>query len=167
MPQADPSSSRTLTADHAALLCAERGVKFTPLRRLALEALLDCDNPLGAYELIRALQQRLGKRVDPPTAYRALEFLQQQGFVTRIETRNAFLPIAHTGAPAIRAFFLCNDCGATLEMDLSDLEAEFASRATRLGFQVGRRVVELQGRCASCQDTFADTPDSAARGEHL
>lgn len=153
MPEAHLPSPTPLTADRVAQICAERGVKFTPLRRVAFEALLEFNGPVGAYDLIRALQRRLGKRVGPPTAYRALEFLQEHGFVTRIETRNAFLPSTHPEDPSVGAFFLCDHCGSTLEVGLSGLDAEFSSRAARLGFRVGRRVVELQGTCADCQDT--------------
>lgn len=160
MPAAHQPSSLPLTVDRVAQICSERGVKFTALRRIAFEALLEFNGPVGAYDLIRALQRRLGKPVGPPTAYRALEFLQENGFVTRIETRNAFLPSAHPEDPATGAFFLCNHCGATLEMDLTELEAEFANRAAKLGFRVGRRIVELQGTCADCQETT-----SAAEGQ--
>lgn len=153
MPEAHQPSPTPLTKNRVAQICAERGVKFTPLRRVVFEAPLEFNGPVGAYDLIRALQRRLGKQVAPPTAYRALEFLRQHGFVTRIETRNAFLPSTHPEDPSAGVFFLCNHCGSTLEVDLAGLDAEFSSRAARLGFSVGRRVVELQGTCADCRDT--------------
>lgn len=99
-----PSPAYTLSIRSAARICAERGVRFTALRRLALEALLEFNGPVGAYDLLRALERKLGKSVGPPTAYRALEFLQEHGFVTRIETRNAFVPSSHPDAPARAPF---------------------------------------------------------------
>ncbi|MFT3687442.1 Fur family transcriptional regulator [Paenirhodobacter sp.] len=142
-------------ADRVAQICAERGVRFTPLRRVAFEALLAFNGPAGAYDLIRALQLRLGKHVAPPTAYRALEFLQEQGFVTWIETRNAFLPSSHPEDRNLGAFLLRDHCGATVEVEFPELDAEFACWAKALGFRVGRRVVELQGTCAECQGESA------------
>lgn len=153
MSGSGPHPAYTLSIEAAERICAERGVRFTALRRLALEALLEFNGPVGAYDLLHALERKLGKSVGPPTAYRALDFLQQHGFVTRIETRNAFLPSSHPNDPGAGAFFLCNHCGATFQVDLPDLEAEFARRAETFGFCVGRRVIELQGVCADCQQT--------------
>lgn len=155
-----------LTPERVAEICAERGVRFTPLRRIAFEALLAFNGPAGAYDLIRVLEHRLGRPVGPPTAYRALEFLQQQGFVSRIETRNAFLPAMHPRDQNGGAFFLCNHCGATVEMDLSGLDAALRDRAQALGFRIGRRVVELQGACADCQTNEAQqAPADKSSGE--
>ncbi|WP_164882461.1 Fur family transcriptional regulator [Paenirhodobacter populi] len=153
MPEVHQPLPAALATDRIARICAERGVKFTPLRRIAFEVLLEFNGPVGAYGLIRALKRRHGKRVAPPTAYRALEFLQEQGFVIRIERRNAFLPSADPEAPGSGAFFLCNRCGATAETEVSQLEAELIRRSQAIGFQIGRRVVELQGTCADCLRT--------------
>lgn len=145
--------ARALSVEAVAHICAERGVRFTPLRRIALEALLEFNGPVGAYDLLRALERRLGKSVGPPTAYRALEFLLEQGFISRIETRNAFVPSKHLEDRNAGAFFLCNQCGATVELDLGGAAEVLSERAAALGFRVGRRVVELQGTCADCQET--------------
>lgn len=145
--------ARTLSVEAVEHICAERGVRFTPLRRTALEVLLEFNGPVGAYDLLRALEQRLGKTVGPPTAYRALEFLLEQGFISRIETRNAFVPSTHPEDRNAGVFFLCNQCGATVELDLGGVADALSERAAALGFHVGRRVVELQGTCADCQET--------------
>lgn len=145
--------ARPLSMEAVELICAERGVRFTPLRRIALEVLLEFNGPVGAYDLLHALERRLGKTVGPPTAYRALEFLLAQGFISRIETRNAFLPSTHPEDPNAGAFFLCNHCGATVEMDMGGIFETLSRHAAALGFQVGRRVVELQGTCADCRET--------------
>lgn len=152
MPAPGLAPSRTLNMDAVEHICTERGVRFTPLRRAALEVLLEFNGPVGAYDLLRALGQRLGRQLAPPTAYRALEFLLEQGFISRIETRNAFVPSTHPEDRDAGAFFLCNQCGATIELDLGRAADVLTERAAALGFRVGRRVVELQGTCADCQE---------------
>lgn len=144
--------ARMPSIEAVAHICAERGVRFTPLRRAALEVLREFDGPVGAYDLLHALGRRLGRRLAPPTAYRALEFLLEQGFVRRIETRNAFLPSTRPEDRSAGVFFLCNHCGATVEMEAGGLADILARSAASLDFQVGRRVVELQGTCADCRD---------------
>lgn len=152
MSGSNPSPAYTLSIEAVERICAERGVRFTPLRRTVLEVLLKFDGPVGAYELLRALGHRLGRPLAPPTAYRALNFLLEQGFISRIETRNAFVPSTHPQDRHAGAFFLCNSCGATVELELAGLADVLAERAASLGFQVGRRVIELQGTCADCRD---------------
>lgn len=153
MPAPGLTPARKLSIEAVEHICAERGVRFTPLRRTALEALLEFNGPVGAYDLLRALERRLGKAVGPPTAYRALEFLREQGFISRIETRNAFVPSTHPEDRNAGVFFLCNQCGATVELEAGGIADVLTARAAALGFQVGRRVVELQGTCADCQET--------------
>lgn len=137
----------------AAKICKERGLRFTPRRRQVLEALLACNGPVSAYGLIRMLEHRLGRRINPPTIYRALEFLQEQALVIRIETRNAFLPAHGPGGEHVGAYFLCDSCDMVQKVDLPDLHREVADCARQLGFDVGRRIIELQGTCADCRST--------------
>lgn len=149
------SPARTLSMEAIEHICAERGVRFTALRRTALEVLREFNGPVGAYDLLRALGQKLGRPLAPPTAYRALEFLLEQGFVRRIETRNAFVPSPNPEESNTGVFFLCNHCGATVEAEAGGLADVLAQSAASLGFDIGRRVVELQGTCADCQNSAA------------
>ncbi|HEY0275896.1 MAG TPA: Fur family transcriptional regulator [Paenirhodobacter sp.] len=152
-----PGSSNASRPQDIARLCQERGVRFTPLRRIAYEVLLAAGGPASAYDLQRALELRLGRRVSPPTVYRALDFLLQQGFIRRIETRNAFVPSAHPDDRHSGVFFLCTCCGTTVEVDVGALEAVLARDAAARGFQIGRRIVELQGTCADCLSSAVQT----------
>ena len=60
-------------------LAYERGVALTPLRRRVLEMILEANRPLGAYALLAGLKTKTGRAM-PPTVYRALAFLIEQGF---------------------------------------------------------------------------------------
>ncbi|WEX85742.1 transcriptional repressor [Sinorhizobium garamanticum] len=140
-----------------ATTCRERGLQFTIIRRQVMETLIKAGQPLGAYELMGALQDSLGRRLAPPTVYRALEFLQEQHFVSRIESRNAFVPCAHPDHPHACVFFICDNCGASEEVEDRTIERAVARDAASLGFRVARRVVELQGTCATCLATGTPT----------
>jgi len=136
-------------------ICRERGLRFTENRMLVMEFLLRSEQPVTAYELIRMLQKRLGRRLSPPTVYRAVEFLLQQGLASRIETRNAFVPSMHLASDQPCAFFICETCGSLAEVENAKLETLFRRDAASLGFRIGKRVIELQGTCASCLATEA------------
>lgn len=138
-------------AQLAAALCAERGARMTALRRAVLEVLWQAGRPSGAYDLLSRLQARLGRRFTPPTVYRALEFLLEQGLIARIESRNAFVPCAHPERPHACIFLVCDHCGTSAEVENPKVEALMARDAQSLGFRIARRVLELRGTCAACR----------------
>jgi len=131
-------------------LCRERGAQFTEVRRRLLETLWRAGQPMGAYDLMSHLQAALRRKVTPPTVYRTLEFLMDQRFVSRIESRNAFVPCAHPEHPHACVFFVCDRCSSSVEVENPRLENLLTEAATALGFEVHRRVVELQGLCVQC-----------------
>ncbi|PKA44122.1 transcriptional repressor [Rhizobium sullae] len=154
-PHGRPVSQAVVDAvlDAVAKTCHERGLQFTIIRRQVMETLIHAGQPLGAYELMPALERTLGRRLAPPTVYRALEFLRDQHFVSRIESRNAFVPCAHPDHPHACVFFLCDNYGASTELEDSTIEKAVTRDAASLGFRIARHVVELQGTCATCLAT--------------
>ena len=131
-------------------LCSARGAQLTPLRRQVLELLWANGRPMGAYEVLEALRHRNSRSVSPPTVYRALEFLISQRLVSKIESRNAYVPCVHPERRHDCLFFLCSSCGASAESEDPRIEELLAEDAAVLGLRVTRRVSEVEGTCASC-----------------
>jgi len=144
------SNSRTFAVEAADALCRKRGLPFTAPRRSVLEILLKQTRPIGAYDVLRKMQERAGRRIAPPTVYRALDFLSEQGFISKIESKNLFVSCAHTNHPHACVFFICDNCGSAIEVENRKLEKLFAADANDLGFRVAKRVVEIQGTCSKC-----------------
>jgi Fur family zinc uptake transcriptional regulator len=142
-----PESRELLEAER---FCAEREARLTPVRRLVLDRLLRAAQPMSAYELIAALRDDTGRHLNPPTMYRALEFLVKVGLLSRIESRNAFVPCQHPGEKHDCLFFVCNGCGTTIEIDDQRITQALSEDAAKFGFQPSRRVVEVQGLCRGC-----------------
>ena len=146
-----------MSLDVALRLCAERGVRLTSMRSRVLELLLDSELPCKAYELIAALGARLGRKVNPPTVYRALEFLVDQGLAHRLEGQRRFVP----GAPGMQGhgclLCICEACGKAITVDAGDVEAELALSASALGFVIHRSVLETRGRCPQCVPNNEDS----------
>ncbi len=63
-------------------LCEQRGIRFTPTRRQVFRLLAAHGNAISAYDLLAQLQQTEA-HAKPPTVYRALDFLLEQGLPTR------------------------------------------------------------------------------------
>ena len=146
--EAESPSEATRAVEAA---CSERGVRLTPMRRAAYEAMVAYAAPISAYELLERMQQSTGKRLAPPTVYRALDFLLEEGFVHRIESRNAFVVCDHPGDRHESMYFVCRECGASHEAHDPDVRASLDAHARGLGFTPQRKVVEVYGLCAQCQ----------------
>src|SRR3546814_13619005 len=76
-------------------LCARQGVRLTALRKRVLELVWQSHKPLGAYDILAQLTEQDGRRAAPPTVYRALDFLLENGLVHRIASLNAFIGCNH------------------------------------------------------------------------
>lgn len=158
-PCADPKCrGQHAPAERVALamsLCDARGAQLTTLRRRVLELLWESGRPTGAYELIEALKLRDSRPVGPPTVYRALEFLMSQGLVSKIESRNAYVPCAHPERQHECLFFICSNCGASAELEDLRVKRLLTEDAAVLGFRVTRRVIEVEGTCPRCVEAGA------------
>jgi len=130
-------------------ICGEDGLRMTPVRRRALEILLESHKALGAYEVLERLAAD-GFGHQPPVAYRALDFLVENGFAHRVRRLNAFAACMHPGTPHSPIFFICRECDSVAEAPVSDARAEIEAAADIIGFQVERVNLEAVGLCPGC-----------------
>lgn len=104
---------------------------------------------MGAYEVLDELGKELpGAR--PPTVYRALAFLQEQGLVHRLESISAYVGCLHPDHHHAVQFLICRDCGAVQELTDAEVEHTLGRIAGRCRFEADSMVVEVTGRCAGC-----------------
>ena len=139
--------------------CAAEGLRFTPVRRAALEILLSEHRAMGAYELLDRLHQA-GFGSQPPVAYRALDFLVANGFVHKIERLNAFIACAHPGENHSPAFLICRLCEAVAEAQSAPARGSLGDAARATGFQIERTLVEALGLCPSCAGKDEEKADA-------
>ncbi len=137
---------------HAERLADEKGLRLTPVRRRTLEILLEDHRALGAYEVLDRLAGD-GFGNQPPVAYRALDFLVENGLAHRIRRLNAFAACANPGETHVPAFFICEGCNAVAETLVPTVGHALHDAAGDIGFAISRMNVEAIGRCPACQDT--------------
>ena len=128
--------------------CAEAQQRLTAPRRRVLELLLEQGHAVKAYDLIAAFG-RDGAPAKPPTVYRALDFLERQGFAHRIESLNAYVACRQGPDSHAAAFLICDCCGDTREVEPvgADRLRELAGRS---GYTVKVVTLEAHGLCAAC-----------------
>ena len=129
--------------------CKENGLNFTPVRRKVLEILLHNNTAIGAYEILDLLREA-GFKNQPPVAYRALDFLVQNGFAHKIEQLNSFIGCTHPGKDHSPAFMICRNCDSVSEEEALTRNFSVSQIASKAGFTVEKAVIEARGLCHSC-----------------
>lgn len=146
-------SKKTVTAfvQNAQRLCLQRGVRLTPQRLEVLAIVAGADRPLGAYDILQRLQE-VHPGAAPPTVYRALDFLQQQGLIHRLASLQAYLSCDHPHQDHSGQFLICSDCGKVKEMEDASIHHSLDRAACKADFQMNSEIVEIVGRCGQCRD---------------
>lgn len=133
--------------------CRGRGLQMTSLRREVVGILAEAPQPLGAYAIIQRLSEQQNRIVAPPTVYRTLDFLVENGFVVKIESRQAYVACDHVGHDHDHhgIVFSCSQCGRAVEVESKAIDEEIAAIAAKIGFRPDRKVFEVGGRCVACR----------------
>lgn len=138
----------------AETLIQASGARLTPVRRRTLEILLETHKAMGAYDVLARLAAD-GYGNQPPVAYRALEFLVEQGLAHRIQRLNAFAACVHMGEAHAPAFLICRVCQIVAEASAAPARQALEDEATKAGFSVERTTIEALGLCPTCRDSQA------------
>lgn len=148
-------------------LCQQNSVRLTPIRESVLRILWQQHRPLGAYQIQDQLSRIAEKPVAPPTVYRAIEFLLEQGLIHRISSLNAYIGCPFTGSNHSNLFMICNNCGNTAEVAQNNINSLLQDTSKRVGFTLQSQSLELFGLCPQCSSTSGPSaiPDEAYADE--
>ena len=130
--------------------CSAAAERLTEPRRRVLELLLKSGAPVKAYDLMASFAEGGGAPAKPPTVYRALEFLERQGFAHRIESLNAYVACRRSGETHAAAFLICDCCGAAREIEPPS-EADLARLSAGAGYELRSVMLEARGLCGACR----------------
>ena len=132
-------------------ICARLGLRLTALRRRVLELVWQSHKPLGAYDILAVLSEQDGRRAAPPTVYRALDFLLENGLVHRIASLNAFIGCSHPEHSHQSQFLICRECHVAVELEQASISDAILASARTVGFTVEAQTVEVVGLCGNCR----------------
>jgi Fur family zinc uptake transcriptional regulator len=138
----------------AELICAQRGLRLTDIRKRVLELVWRGHKPLGAYDILDVLKKERSGAA-PPTVYRALDFLLKHGLIHKLESINAFVGCTDPETPHRAQFLICEKCGTTAELNDLRIDAAISDQAKAAGFSVLRRTIEVEGTCPHCKEILA------------
>jgi Fur family zinc uptake transcriptional regulator len=117
---------------------------------LVLNVLANNPKIMTAYEILNELQPH-GVSA-PLTVYRALDALQAQGKVHRIESLNGFIACnTCQNAPHASCFILCNNCDASEEIADPRINHIIEEWCDKFEFALSKQTIEISGLCSKCK----------------
>jgi Fe2+ or Zn2+ uptake regulation protein len=137
--------------DKTAERLEEAGLRYTPRRRLLVEALARAARPVTIPELHRA-----DAGLSQSTVYRNLTGMEAAGVVRRVAGPGEFARYELAeGLTSHHHHLVCTSCGTVQDVEVSAaveraLGRELAAVARSSGFQVDAHQIDLLGRCARC-----------------
>ena len=129
--------------------CLQNKQRLTKPRIEVLKIISSSSKPLGAYEILEKLGNKI-KSPKPPTAYRAIDFWMEHGFIHRIESLNAYVVCHADHRHSGGQFMICDDCGSVVESHICDLPKPLKDNAAKNTFTPSRWNIEIHGQCERC-----------------
>ena len=133
----------------AELICENRGLRFTDLRRKVLEMIWASHKPAKAYDILDKLKD-LDYSAKPPTVYRTLDFLLEHGFVHKLSSLNAYAGCSHPRKHNECYFLICSECLEIKECCDRMLNDAIAKTSRKNKFSPHRTTLEIKGKCSEC-----------------
>jgi Fur family ferric uptake transcriptional regulator len=146
------SSRVTVSADWDAVRdrLHERGLRWTPQRRLLVEVLAETDGHITGAELVERCRA-IDPATTPSTVYRTLDVLEDIGLIRHahgLDGREEF----HV-QPAIEHGHLhCSDCGKSWEIEADEVKGLVRDLERQRGFSVDLGHLSIVGLCRDCRD---------------
>lgn len=137
-------------------VCENRGQRLTDLRKKVLKLVWSSHKPVGAYDVLAMLSKGQDRPAAPPTVYRALDFLIDQGLIHRIASLNAYIGCNTPGAPHDGTFLICEKCRTTRELGNQEHSQHLRTLVGATGFKTHHTLIEVSGLCPACQQESCD-----------
>jgi Fur family zinc uptake transcriptional regulator len=138
-------------------LCAQKGLRLTPIRRKVFELIWESHQAVKAYDLLERIRP-FEMSAKPPTVYRALEFLLHLGVIHRVESLNAFIGCIDSERTHEQLLLICTECQQVTEVSAPEVMSALAAEINTQGFIARQKSIEIHGICRACA-LNSTTPD--------
>ena len=133
----------------AKIICDQRGVKLTKLRETVLKLIWKNHSYVKAYDLLEELRE-IDRSAKPPTIYRSLDFLMENGFIHKIQSLNAFVGCSHPNEHNKCYFLICKECQNIEECHSKSINEFVQSTSNTNNFSANQVTLEISGICQEC-----------------
>jgi Fur family ferric uptake transcriptional regulator len=129
---------------------ANRGLKKTQQRHDILDAFLDSDGHISAYEL-HSLLQRRHSGIGFSTVYRTLNILTECGVANEVNFGDGQARFEKAFKRQNHGHLICTVCGRTEEFDTTAVEKIRTRIADKAGYKAQGYRFEIYGLCEKCR----------------
>ncbi|MEE2698831.1 MAG: Fur family transcriptional regulator [Pseudomonadota bacterium] len=133
----------------ADLICKDKGLRFTEIRRTILEMIWASHKPVKAYDLLDKLQKYMFS-ARPTTVYRSLDFLLENGLIHKLNSLNAYIGCTHPLKHHDCYFLICSNCGEIEEYCDSNISDTIKINLDKNDFIPKKTSLEIEGTCNNC-----------------
>jgi len=154
MPTDAMPSAPEVTWDEVRQLLRERGLRWTPQRRLLVEVLAGTDGHITGAELVERCREQ-DEEVTPSTVYRTLDVLEEIGLICHahgLDGREEF----HVMPTHEHGHMHCSVCGRAWEISAGDVAGLVADFERTRGFAVDLGHLSVVGVCRECREQAPD-----------
>ena len=123
---------------------------FTEIRQKIFEIIIKYKKPIKAYEILDVFTEVTGKRAHPPTIYRAIDFLIENGFIHKLNSINSYVGCFHPKVHKECYFLICKICNIYQECCDKNLTDNIFKTANKRDFIVSNTTLEIEGHCHGC-----------------
>lgn len=135
--------------EKANIICYDKGIRFTELRRKVLRMIVLSGGPTKAYDLLDRLNVEEAK-AKPSTVYRTLDFLLENGLIHKLNSLNAYVSCSHPLKHNECYFLICSKCEQVTECCNNVLAQAITGTANENNFNPSHITLEIGGECKKC-----------------
>lgn len=128
-----------------------RGLKYTPERRMLLHEVLSTPQHFEAEQLLIAMRQA-DKRVAKATIYRTLPLLADCGIIKQVQFGDNLARYEPILGQAPHDHMVCRKCRRIIEFDSSEVASLRDAVAARHAFVPSGHRFQITGLCGECAD---------------
>lgn len=144
---------------HAEQYCTAHGIRLTAKRRQVLAGLIQSNKALSAYELVNFCKKHYGKSISAMSAYRILEFLENEHLVHKLNLANKYVACTRIGcdhAHDAAQFLICGKCGKVKEISIKpSMITDLKVSVEKAGFKLASSQLEMNCLCNDCSTQAA------------
>tara|TARA_B100000965_G_C19390690_1_gene668801 strand:- start:111 stop:569 length:459 start_codon:yes stop_codon:yes gene_type:complete len=130
-------------------ICQSNGLKLTKLRKQVLNLIWKKSGYVKAYDLLDELK-KIDPAAKPPTIYRTLDFLMENGLIHKIQSLNAFIGCPHPDEHNECYFLICDSCQSIEECCSTKISNVVSSTSKNNNFIPSKVTFEIAGTCQNC-----------------
>ena len=131
-------------------ICRSNNLGFTDIRKLVFEIIIKNNKPIKAYQILDEIRNITNKPSHPPTVYRAIDFLIENGFVHKLNSINSFVGCFHPKTHEECYFLICKKCNLYQECCDDSLKDRISKTAVHNKFVISNTTLEIEGHCLDC-----------------